>query len=155
MFCQGKQSVLHNETKCLVKGNSLFYLAKHAPVPYKGRTSTISHSCKNKGSPQENLRRSFVIATGFKPVTGWSVVSYSIQLSYAASLFNGCKDTYFFRISKQYTNFFWRNLFDKAIIKQLPADCHPHIPLPSRWAIMIYICRDISKRQLTYNRNFS
>lgn len=26
----------------------------------------------------------FVTATGFKPVTGWSVVSYSIQLSYAA-----------------------------------------------------------------------
>ena len=27
-----------------------------------------------------------VTATGFKPVTGWSVVSYSIQLSYAAIL---------------------------------------------------------------------
>ena len=26
-----------------------------------------------------------VTATGFKPVTGWSVVSYSIQLSYAAN----------------------------------------------------------------------
>ena len=26
----------------------------------------------------------FVTATGFKPVTGCSVVSYSIQLSYAA-----------------------------------------------------------------------
>ncbi len=26
----------------------------------------------------------FVTATGFKPVTGWSVVSYSIQLSYGA-----------------------------------------------------------------------
>ena len=29
-----------------------------------------------------------VTATGFKPVTGWSVVSYSIQLSYAAFLLN-------------------------------------------------------------------
>lgn len=84
MFCQGKQSVLHNETKCLVKGNSLFHYREHAPVPYKGRTSTICHCCKNKEPPQVFLRRFFVIATGFKPVTGWSVVSYSIQLSYAA-----------------------------------------------------------------------
>ena len=32
------------------------------------------------------LHLEMVTATGFKPVTGWSVVSYSIQLSYAANL---------------------------------------------------------------------
>ena len=145
MFCQGKQSVLHNETKCLVKGNSLFHYREHAPVPYKGRTSTICHCCKNKEPPQVFLRRFFVIATGFKPVTGWSVVSYSIQLSYAAFLFNGCKDTDFFRNCKYSTNFFWRKLFDETVIKQLPTDTQTYIPLPSRWAIMIYISRDRSK----------
>ena len=38
------------------------------------------------------MQRTLVIATGFKPVTVWSVVSYSIQLSYATLLNVGRSD---------------------------------------------------------------